>query len=77
MWKKTPACDADPFLAYYTHYMTVNQMEKMADESAKYARKSLAKSDELYALLSLLEAKSGKVHRYASIDDLFRKLKIS
>ncbi len=55
----------------------MKKIEKMADESARYARKSLAKSDELYALLSLLEAKSGKVHRHASIDDLFRKLKIS
>lgn len=55
----------------------IKKIEKIAKESASYARKSLAKSDELYALLSLLEAKAGKVHRYASVEDVFRKLKIS
>ena len=60
--------------------MTVLQMkkvEKMAEQSAMYARKSLAKSDELYAMLSLLEAKAGKVRRYSSAAQLFRKLKLS
>lgn len=60
--------------------MAINQMkkiEKIAEDSAKYARKSLAKSDELYALLSLVEAKAGKMNRYASVNDIFRKLKIS
>lgn len=55
----------------------IKKMEKIAKESAVYARKSLAKSDELYAVLSLLEAKMGKVRRYASVEDIFRKLKIS
>ena len=62
------------------HTMTTSQikkMEKIAEESAIYARKSLAKSDELYALVSLFEANAGKVYRYASVEDVFRKLKIS
>ena len=60
--------------------MTTSQMkriEKIAEASVVYARRSLAKSDELHALLSLLEAKAGEVHRYASVEDVFRKLKIS
>ena len=60
--------------------MTVSQIkkiEKIAQESAVYARKSLAKSDELYVLLSLLDAKAGNVNRHSSVDGLFRKLKIS
>ena len=55
----------------------IKKIEKMAQESATYARKSLAKSDELYTLLSLLEAKAGHVSRHSSVDGLFRKLKIS
>ena len=55
----------------------MKRIEKLAEASVVYARRSLAKSDELHALLSLLEAKAGEVHRYASVEDMFRKLKLS
>lgn len=59
--------------------MTITQtkrIEKIVEESARYARKALAKSAELYAFLSLLEAKAGKVKHYSSVDEIFKKLKI-
>ncbi len=54
----------------------IKKIEKMASESAKYARKVMAKSNELYAVLSLLEAKSGKVKRFTSASSLFKRLKV-
>ena len=42
----------------------------------KYAKKALAKSDEFYTLLSLMEAKAGKVRRFKSVDEAFKRLKI-
>ena len=54
----------------------IKKIEKMASESAKYARKAMAKSNELYAVLSVLEAKSGKVKRFTSASSLFKRLKV-
>ena len=52
------------------------RLEKMASESMRYARRAIVKSNEMQAILSLMEAKAGKVKQYSSVDDIFRKLKI-
>jgi hypothetical protein len=57
--------------------LELKKVEKMAAESMMYARKSLQKSEELEAYLSLLEYKTGAVNKYRSVDDLFKKLKIA
>jgi hypothetical protein len=57
--------------------LELKKVEKMAAESMLYARKSLQKSEELEAYLSLLEYKTGTIKKYRSIDDLFKKLKIA
>lgn len=49
----------------------------MASESVRYARKSLQKSDEIEAYLSMLEYKIGNVNKHRSVDELFKKLKIA
>ena len=54
----------------------IRKIEKMANESLKYAHRSLAKSNEVQTILSLLEAKSGKVKRFTSVNAAFKKLKI-
>jgi len=54
----------------------IRKIEKMANESLKYARRSLAKSNELQVILSLMEAKAGKVKRFTSASSLFKRLKI-
>jgi len=52
------------------------RIEKIVNEGIKYAKKALAKTDEAYTLMSLMEARAGKVKEYKSVDELFRKLKI-
>ena len=52
------------------------KLEKIANESMEYARKAVAKSNELYTLLSLMEAREGKVRRFISARTLFKRLKI-
>jgi len=59
--------------------MTTKQakkLERIANESMKYARKALAKSNEIHAILSLMEAKAGKVKSFTSAAALFKRLKI-
>jgi len=53
----------------------IKQAEKIARESADLARKSLRKSNELQAYLSLLEHKAGRVREHVSVRALVRKLK--
>ena len=53
----------------------VKKIEKLAKESATLAKKALLKSNELEAILSLMEYKAGKVNSYKSVKDLFKKLK--
>lgn len=57
--------------------LELKRVEKMASESVRYARKSLQKSDEIEAYLSMLEYKIGKVNKHRSVDELFKKLKIA
>ena len=54
----------------------VRKLEKIADESMRYARKAVAKSEEFYTVLSLMEAKAGKVKQFTSASALFKRLKI-
>jgi hypothetical protein len=54
----------------------IKKLEKLANESARYARKALQKSDEMEAYLSVLEHKAGKTKKYRSVDELFKKLKV-
>ena len=59
--------------------MTIKEakkLEKIANESMRYARKAITKSNEVHAILSLMEAKMGKVKQYSSVDEIFKKLKI-
>ena len=55
----------------------LRKLEKIATESMKYAKKAIAKSNDLYTLLSLIEAKAGRGKNYSSVNEAFRKLKIS
>lgn len=55
----------------------IRRAERIASESMRYARKAIQKSSELEAYLSLLEYKAGKVRKYSSVGDLFKKLKLS
>ncbi len=43
----------------------------------RYARKALQKSEEFEAYASYLEYKAGKIKKYRSVNDLFKKLKLS
>lgn len=54
----------------------LKSLEKIANESMKYARKAMAKSNEMYTILSLMEAKAGKVRSFKSVDEAFKRLKI-
>ena len=51
------------------------RIEKIARESAKLARKSLKKSNELEAYLGLLDYRAGKVREIKSIPAFFRSLR--
>ena len=53
------------------------KIEKMAAESASLAKRALRKSNELEAMLSLDEYRSGKARSYRSVKELFKKLKRS
>jgi hypothetical protein len=53
----------------------LKKIEKLASESARYAQKSLRKSDELELYLSMLEYKTGNVKMYRSAKDLIRTAK--
>lgn len=57
--------------------MELKKAERIASESVKYARKSLQKSDELEAYLSMLEYRAGKVRTYRSARELIRAAKRS
>ena len=50
-------------------------VEKLAAESARLARKSLQKSNELEAYLGLLDHRAGKVREVKSVDAYFRTLR--
>ncbi len=55
----------------------IKKAERLASESASLAKRSLAKSDQLLAYLSLVELREGKTRSYKSPSDLFKKLKIA
>lgn len=55
----------------------IKKIEKIARESSIFARKALKKSNELQVFLSLIDYKSGKINSHRSVDELFRKLRIS
>ncbi len=58
--------------------MTTTQMkriEKLAEASRRYAKKSLEKSRELEIYLSILDYKAGRVKEYSSVDAMFRAAK--
>jgi len=52
------------------------KLEKIANESMRYAKKAIAKSNEVHVLLSLMEAKAGRIKEFKSTSALFRRLKI-
>jgi len=54
----------------------LKKIEKIAAESAVFARLALRKSNELEAYLSLLEYRAGKVRTHKSVNALFKKLKV-
>lgn len=59
--------------------MTVLEMqkiEKIAAQSAAFARRALHKSNELEAYLSLFEYRAGKAKKHGSVNALFKKLKL-
>ncbi len=51
----------------------IQRIEKMASESQKYASKAIKKSEELQAVLSLIEYQMGKKNEYSSVDAIFKK----
>ena len=53
----------------------IRRAEKIASESARYARKALQKSDELQTYLSMLEYKTGKTKTYPSVRAIIRAAK--
>ena len=58
--------------------MTIKQLqkiEKMANESMKYARQAIKKNEQLQSFLSVIEYKKGIKNEYSSVDDIFRKIK--
>ncbi len=62
----------------YTVRMTAMQLkklERLANESARYAEKALAKSREFDLYASILEYKMGKVKEYPSVAAMFRAAK--
>ncbi len=54
----------------------LQKIEKIAAQSAEFARKSLHKSNELEAYLSLLEYRAGKTRKHRSVNALFKTLKV-
>lgn len=58
--------------------MTTTQfkkLEKLATDSARYARKALQKSEEFDLYASILEYKEGKVKEYPSVAAIIRAAK--
>ncbi len=55
--------------------LEIQKAERMALESEALARRALAKSDQLHAFLSLLDAKAGKTKSYSSARALLKKFK--
>ncbi len=55
----------------------IKKIEKMASESLKYANKAIKKSEELQSILSLMEYSMGKKNEHSSVDNIFKKMKIS
>ena len=51
------------------------RIERIARESAALARKTLKKTNELEAYLSLLEYKAGKIREIKSVPAFFRSLR--
>jgi hypothetical protein len=51
------------------------RIEKIARESADFARKSLQKSNELEAYLGFLDYRAGKVREIKSVRGHFRSLR--
>jgi hypothetical protein len=51
------------------------RIERLAAESARLARRTLKKTNELEAFLSPLEYKAGKVREYPSVAALMRKVR--
>lgn len=56
--------------------LQIKKIERLAKESSEFAQKAIKKSNELQTFLSLIEYKSGKIRRYNSVDELFKKLGI-
>ena len=54
----------------------LQKIEKIAAESAAFARMALSKSNELEAYLSLLEYRAGKIRKHKSVNTIFKKLKL-
>lgn len=60
--------------------MTIKQIqkiEKIANESLRYANRAIKKSEELQTILSLMEYRIGKKNEHSSVDSIFKKMKIS
>lgn len=53
----------------------IQKLQKIASESAAFAKKALRKSNEIEAYLSLLQYKAGDVREHASVKELLRKAK--
>lgn len=53
------------------------KINKIANESIGFARKSMQRANELRVYLSLLDYKFGKTNTYKSVRDIFKKLKIA
>ncbi len=58
--------------------MTTAQMQKIqkiANETAAIGKRALRKSNELETYLSLLEYREGNINMYASVKELFKKMR--
>lgn len=54
----------------------IQKIEKMANDSIFHARQAIKKSEELQSLLSLMEYKKGAKNKHASVDAIFKKIKM-
>ncbi len=52
----------------------IQKIEKIANESQKYASKAIKKSEELQGILSLMEYKMGKKNKHSSVTSIFKKI---
>ena len=53
----------------------IKKIKKMESEILKYVNKAIKKSEELQAVLSLMEYKMGKKNEYSSVNSIFKKIK--